>query len=234
MMSEVIASSSISRRVFQFVVLIMQNNRLIAVGDIHGCFEAFSSILREVEYDGGNDKLILIGDYIDRGNDSYTVVSTIRSMQEQYRENVVCIRGNHEQMAIDAYDGTFTDWYHNGYKSTVDSYKKHNEKIDRDIDWFRSLPLYHIEREIIFCHAGLANPLLQDCSDESLLWSRSWVFADDRKREKRVVFGHTPIKKMEPYVTPSGDLCIDSGCVYGGKLSALIINPDGTEQIVSV
>ena len=210
------------------------NKRLIAIGDIHGCYSTFTELLRKVEYNSSHDKLIFLGDYIDRGYESFEVVTAVKGLQRSHPDDVICIRGNHEQMVLDWYDCVSNDWEFNGNTPTIYSYESHNTTVARDLAWFELLPFYHIENDIIFCHAGLAHPCLADCSSDSLIWSRSWIFEDDRPRERRVVFGHTPLKTKEVYLSASGDLCIDSGCVYKGKLSALVIEPDGSEQIVSV
>ena len=54
---------------------------------------------------------------------------------------------------------------------------------------------------------------------------------DHRPREKQVIFGHTPSKTGAAYTVATGDICIDSACVYGRKLCALAINEDGNSKL---
>ena len=170
-------------------------DRLVAIGDIHGCVHTLKDLLNRVSYSSQTDTLVFIGDYIDRGYFSYEVVDMLIKLQHQVgKDKVVCLRGNHEQMAIDAYrHGNYPLWY-----------------------------------------AGLSYPLLQDNSQEDLLWGRDWIRTDTGEREKQVVFGHTPRGGGRAYTVPTGDICIDAGCVFGGRLCALVIQDNGQSACVYV
>lgn len=79
-------------------------DRLVAIGDIHGCLHTLKDLLRMVSYSSQTDTLVFVGDYIDRGRFSCEVVNMLMKLQQQLgKDKVVCLRGNHEQMAIDAY-----------------------------------------------------------------------------------------------------------------------------------
>ena len=209
-------------------------NRTIIIGDIHGCYHTLIGPLSRVGYDSANDNLIFLGDYIDRGLNSYEVVSAIRKLQQQVgKERVVCIRGNHEQMAIDAVENNARDlWYYNGGAMTDESFERHGEDVASFVAWFKSLPLFCESKHFIFCHAGLTEPKLEDNTQDDLLWGRDWLKSDTRKREKKVIFGHTPNPYGKAYTTKTEDICIDSACVYGGNLCALIISSNGSVSIV--
>ena len=74
------------------------------IGDTHGCLDEFERLLAKIKPNLDEDRLIMLGDYIDRGSKSYEMVQTLLKMQADYgREKVVLLRGNHEQMAIDYY-----------------------------------------------------------------------------------------------------------------------------------
>lgn len=73
--------------------------RLIAIGDIHGQLEKLNKLLAIVS-PAKNDKLVFLGDYIDRGPDSQGVVGRLMELAEQIP--CVFLRGNHEQMMLDA------------------------------------------------------------------------------------------------------------------------------------
>ena len=104
--------------------------------------------------------------------------------------------------------------------------------IESDIGWFKALPLVYDTPEIIFCHAGLSKPLLKDNTAHDLIWGRDWIRHNDhRPREKQVIFGHTPSRTGTAYTVATGDICIDSACVYGGRLCALAINEDGNSKL---
>lgn len=211
-------------------------DRLVAIGDIHGCVHTLKDLLNRVSYSSQTDTLVFIGDYIDRGYFSYEVVDMLIKLQHQVgKDKVVCLRGNHEQMAIDAYrHGNYPLWYRNGGRSTEYSFEKNGQDLANAISWFETLPLVYDTPEIIFCHAGLSYPLLQDNSQEDLLWGRDWIRTDTEEREKQVVFGHTPRGGGRAYTVPTGNICIDAGCVFGGRLCALVVQDDGQSACVYV
>ena len=211
------------------------SERLIIVGDIHGCYHTLLDLLRKLDYVSRTDTLVFVGDYIDRGPWAFDVVRTLRELQRQVgRDRVICLRGNHEQFAID-YAGRLTPrWERNGGAATLRSYDLNGADMEDDIAWFRSLPLVYDAGEILICHAGLRYPQLCDNTEEDLLWGREWIAYDRQPREKQVVFGHTPLRTFLPYAAGTGDICIDCGCVYGGSLCALVIQEDGSRAFVSV
>lgn len=203
--------------------------RLIAIGDIHGCVHTLRDLLHKVDYSSKTDVLVFLGDYIDRGLFSREVVSALMDMQKRDgTDAVVCLRGNHEQMAIDAYRrGNYSLWYRNGGAMTERSFDDDSADIGEAVSWFETLPLVYETPEIIFCHAGLTYPALKDNSPSDLLWGRDWLYTDTQVREKQVVFGHTPSRNNLAYSTNTGDICIDAACVYGGCLCAMVLREDG-------
>lgn len=84
--------------------------RIIAIGDIHGRDDLLGNLLNSVfeNFDGmpfipGLDRLVFLGDMIDRGMNSKGVIARIRQLQTMYGDSVVVLFGNHEQFMIDAY-----------------------------------------------------------------------------------------------------------------------------------
>ncbi len=222
--------------------------RLIAIGDIHGCYHTYKQLLFAVNYSAATDTLVFIGDYIDRGEYASQVVDEIRELQEDKgKDRVICLKGNHEEMMIRAFQDDFDPinkqlnvngdsavmWYINGGQKTIQNIMDRGKDPLAYVSWFKTLPLSYVTDKHIFCHAGLTHPILKDNQEEDLLWGREWIFFDRRTREKQVVFGHTPLVKR-PYTTKSGDICIDGGCVYGGTLCAYIIYEDGTTDGISI
>lgn len=79
---------------------------IYSISDIHGCYEAMIETLSLVDLDSNkNNKLILLGDYVDRGENSYKVLYHIKKLEEKYPEQVVVLIGNHDQLFIDWYKG---------------------------------------------------------------------------------------------------------------------------------
>jgi serine/threonine protein phosphatase 1 len=194
------------------------------VGDIHGCHSKLKTMLSRLEWSpGSGDLLIFLGDYIDRGPQSYEVVETLASLAEH--PNVICLMGNHEQMFLDFISGrSVPSLYANGIAATVRAYSSEGRGMNAaHLDFLRSLALFHETEGYIFTHAGLlpGYPAAEQ-NVQDLLWIREKFLQSDYNFGKTVVFGHTPFK--EPFVAP-GRLGLDTGAVYGGPLTAVLL-PD--------
>lgn len=205
--------------------------KTIVIGDIHGCYNELKDLLLTLEMEGvynkNTDKLIFLGDYIDRGKDSRLVVEFVRSLQKN-NDNVIALKGNHEDMLLDYYKGVDDCWTFNGCEETIESYRGYNEQFHDDVKWMRDLPLYHKDKHFVYVHAGIDvdKPLGQQ-NKHTLLWVREAFIYNAKKYHKKVVFGHTPTlslnKTDKPVYTFAGNIAIDTGCVFGGSLTALII-----------
>lgn len=211
--------------------------RTIVVGDIHGCYEELKDLIDTMkddgEYNKDTDKLIFLGDYIDRGENSRMVIKFIRELQKE-NKNVIALMGNHEDMLLDYYDGLDGSWTFNGYNKTLESYKGYDKEFLDDVKWMKSLPLYHEDEHFVYVHAGVdINKPMEEQSKYTLLWVRDEFIYDAKKYHKRVIFGHTPTMSMgmedKPVITFADNIAMDTGCVYNGKLTALIID-DGKEE----
>ena len=117
--------------------------KIYAMSDIHGCYDAFLDALSLIDLSDKNTKLILLGDYIHGGGQSYEVLDKIISLQRKYgTDKVVALMGNHEEWVIEQnhriLDGGYDD-----------------EKEEKYIDWMSRLPLYYLTDKQIFCHAGV-------------------------------------------------------------------------------
>lgn len=77
---------------------------IYAMSDIHGCLDAFKASLSTVDLDAEDSKLVLLGDYCDRGPDSLGVFELVMDLQKRYGDRVVALRGNHEEMFLEYID----------------------------------------------------------------------------------------------------------------------------------
>lgn len=77
---------------------------IYAMSDIHGCLDAFKASLSTVDLDAEDSKLVLLGDYCDRGPDSLGVFELIMDLQKRYGDLLVALRGNHEEMFLEYID----------------------------------------------------------------------------------------------------------------------------------
>ncbi|GLI35231.1 metallophosphoesterase family protein [Desulforhabdus amnigena] len=195
--------------------------RTLAIGDIHGMIEKLEELLEKIRITK-DDTIILLGDYIDRGARSRSVIEKIMELQASGYD-LVPLKGNHEEMLLKAlaHRNSFEEafWLENGGRATLASYgmgipKKH-------IDFIKNLPLYHETASHFFVHAGVLPGFPPSESDEEvMLWIRGEFVHSSYDWGKKIVFGHTPF--AAPALSHN-KIGIDTGCVYGGKLTCLIL-----------
>lgn len=209
--------------------------RILAISDIHGSYSEFNALLSKVNYRPLEDKLILMGDYVDRGPDSKRLVEQVMMMHEE--EGVIVLKGNHDKMAFDALtnddDKLDTHWLSNGGYETLMSYcgadpdflkedfgwkdyvllkEKIRQNYGHHLDFINSLPLYYETEEHIFVHAGI-NPKVEDWKQQEsydFIWIRELFYRNPVvSTDKTVVFGHTSTMDLheseEVWFSPDGD-----------------------------
>src|ERR1700761_2197178 len=135
--------------------------RTYAIGDTHGCLSQLERLVERCEKDAASERVrfIFLGDYIDRGPDSRGVVNFLIDLQKYSPDEVICLRGNHEDMLLAALGSEDAElqWRQNGAAATLKSYKAINVHSvpSQHIDWFRSLPLFYDDGRRYFVHAGV-------------------------------------------------------------------------------
>lgn len=215
--------------------------KIFVVADIHGCFDKLMSLWKKLEVTD-NDLVIFLGDYIDRGAQ---VAETLKWILEQSKkENFIFLRGNHEQMMLDTFQGRMDKltWLFNGGQATIRGLSKLKSEdatyIDKVLNFVENLPLsYSIEigeRTLFFCHAGVnSRKPLDEQSEDFLLWAREKFF-DTYNGEAVIISGHSPVQAFEkfgvvdnprPVKLPGRNiLLMDTGSfMRSGKISAVDI-----------
>lgn len=195
-----------------------QTGRLLAIGDIHGCQDHLRHLLDLVDLQA-EDRMVFLGDYIDRGPDSKGVLDDLIDLARKFPRTVF-LKGNHEQMYLDYLAGKNTlDFLLNGGAATISSYRKNGDFFlpEEHRRFLEELKLIFVEEDFIFVHAGLRPHIpLEKQQEEDLLWIRRDFLYSDYDWGKVIVFGHTPQQK--PLVS---DQCLglDTGAVYGRVLT---------------
>lgn len=177
---------------------------------------------------------MFVGDYVDRGPDSKGVVDLVLDFSKDH--DCIFLRGNHEQMLLDAYKrGNLDLWLMNGGRSTLESYGAKFDSFDlpeEHLEFYESTRMYYDTPDYFFVHAGIPPSMtIEQCLEDDnkeiiheFLWERSHLNAFETPWEKTVVFGHTP--RPHPIKKPNM-LGIDTGCVYQslgyGKLTAALL-----------
>lgn len=198
------------------------------IGDVHGNYAELMDLLDKINPNLRQDKLIYLGDYIDRGPQSYKVIRFLIDLQNKYgKEHVVLLRGNHEDMAIENIEHGRIDCF-NGYDITFMDFIKNNDSIENYYEFFKGLPLYYEDESFIYVHGGIKPGIAMEKQDDyDLLWIREEFFESSLTFIKPVIFGHTPtiniIGTFSPFIKKDR-IGIDTGIVYGGRLTALEIH----------
>jgi len=202
--------------------------KIFAIGDIHGCVSHLNKLVEQLHIDAEEDTLVFVGDYIDRGPDSKGVIDTVLDIRKNIR-NVVCLSGNHEDMFLNyCLDRRDEDLYmSNGGMYTLLSYGFPQEGTGERVlsenhgEFFATLCPYYETDDYIFVHAGLRPGIPLERQDrEDLLWIRFEFISSSYDFGKTVIYGHTPISLNKP-VIDRNKICIDTGAVYGGKLTCI-------------
>lgn len=206
-------------------------SREIAIGDIHGNIQGLNKLLETIE-PTENDTLVFLGDYIDRGEDSYAVVERLIDLKNNSPAKVITLMGNHEKMLINSSSDSLDKghwkklWAANGGGQTVKSYKEHgfNKIPEHHLEFFRTLDIRHENELFIYSHATpTPNIPINQESEENLLWQRAKPEFNkngySHQSGKVVVCGHTTQHTFPS--TMGRMLLIDTGSGKGGTLTAL-------------
>jgi serine/threonine protein phosphatase 1 len=212
-----------------------ETERIIVVGDVHGCLSPLKKLINEIDLEPG-DQLVFLGDMIDRGEETKMVIDYLMNLKGVYSCHFVM--GNHEVMLLEYLESLDpTRWFANGGLATLKSYNSQNglDLPDEHLEFIRNCP-YFIETEhYFFTHGGLDPELsitdnLRYYKPEEFCWQQvhmrpSFIETNNYKWEKTVVCAHTPVSI--PLMLDSL-IAVDTGCVYRdnprfGKLSAVVL-----------
>ena len=215
--------------------------KTIVIGDIHGCFRQLSDLLETADFRQEEDWIISLGDLMDRGKESYEVFDFFRRLKTEMGERCVIIRGNHEQMLMDAGDDWEMKrlWFANGGNKREKSFRSHKDRTKAHIPWLSTHTVLYYTNPFFQCvHAGLTEENPWDNPADTLIWDRTAI-TENSYGKKLTIVGHTPLQnpvylrgdgvrgEVLPYgvrqlLPETGLMGIDTGCVFGGRLTALV------------
>lgn len=219
------------------------DQRVFAIGDIHGCFDSLKELVEEKIKLTTSDRVILLGDYIDRGSKSRQVIDYMMALKEKGFQ-LVALRGNHEQMLLDAYEdeSLVPLCLMNGGKETLKSFgiSSYQQLDTAYLDFFNSLPLFYAFDHYLFVHAGF-NDLIEDPFEDTyhMIWKSRDQYFHPLLKDKTIIHGHQVIPHAfcdQRIQNKEQVIDIDTGCVFSqysdyGRLTALEIT---SQSIFSV
>ena len=217
----------------------LNRGRLLIMGDVHGQYEKMHRVLRECCYKAGEDRLILLGDYVDRGPESCRVVQEVKKL---VGNGAVAIYGNHEDLMMRALTGGVSEkrqsldveqWYANGGESTLSSYKAESRLLQEHLAFFATLPYWYEREGFLFVHAGIRPDISIDKQAlQDLIWIRE-EYILGYKGLQPIVSGHTPTQYLKRYelfsdiadaskpVIRDRKYFLDTGVAWGGPLTVM-------------
>jgi serine/threonine protein phosphatase 1 len=182
-------------------------------------------LLDEIPWRPGRDRLIFVGDCIDRGPRSKGVVDRILGLIRM-DPKVTCLLGNHEAMLLDYLAGIDPEVYlANRGGTTLRSYQAEKPAGEGPMvppdhmAFYRLLkPVLDLERYYVV-HAGFRPGIeIERQSVEDMIWIREPFISSDYDFGKKVIFGHTPFSR--PLIMEN-KIGIDTGAVYGNRLTCI-------------
>jgi serine/threonine protein phosphatase 1 len=224
--------------------------RIYAVGDIHGRADLLLEIIARIDDDLerrpiGRAVEVYLGDYIDRGPDSKTVIDLLAV--RLIKNHAVCLRGNHEALMEDFLrdPAKLRPWLQLGGMQTLASYGVHRRPgpIENEIDlhrrfWsafprahelFLQCLRYHFRcGDFLFVHAGIRPEIPIERQDfHDLLWIRHEFLNSAKQHGNFIVHGHTPVPHPD---IRQNRVNIDTGAWRTGTLTCIAI--EGTTILV--
>ena len=217
------------------------------VGDVHGCLAELEELLSRLGYEVRRDeqgravgarhpegrRLVLLGDLVDRGPDSPGVLRL--AMGAHADGDALVVPGNHENKLLRALRGRQVQVSH-GLAETLEQLNREPAEFREQVrDWVDGLVSHLVmdDGRLVVCHAGLperyqnrSSARVRDFAlygqttgetDEYGLPVR-YAWAQEYRGRAVVLYGHTPVPEPE-WVNDT--LCLDTGCVFGGRLTAL-------------
>lgn len=255
-----------------------QVGRTIAIGDVHGCIDELLELLEKLQLQA-EDRLVFVGDLVDRGPDPVRVVRHVRDLTVT-RPGTVVLKGNHEDKLCKwrlREAQRLATGRENKMRPPNDVRRAQWEALsDEEVEWLRALPTYAVlDDNWLAVHAGLVPgvPVEEQDPDKimrirtldpatlkvgqrtdeqepledppgTVFWTTLW------KGPYSVVYGHAvnkgPLRQPECFEYPLvshgfseskemiATIGIDTGCCFGGRLTAADLGRNGSVQITQV
>jgi bis(5'-nucleosyl)-tetraphosphatase (symmetrical) len=117
-----------------------------AIGDVQGCFASLEKLLEAIRFDPGTDQLWFVGDLVNRGPDSVSVLRYVKGLGPA----AVVVLGNHDLHLLAVWAGAVPSRHKDTFHDVLQAPDRHDL-----LEWLRSRPLLHQSDELVLLHAGL-------------------------------------------------------------------------------
>jgi bis(5'-nucleosyl)-tetraphosphatase (symmetrical) len=238
----------------------MKNSRTIVIGDVHGCIAELDELLLKVEYRVGKDRLVFAGDLVDRGPDSVAVVRRARELEAE----CVLGNHEDKHIRFAKWTKKLKSGEVTKHPMKFDEHKTKIQSglSEDDIRWLKELPLYirlgkFNGRKFVVVHGGLefnkpiekqpknmmriryvnqktgifmGSQYIGHQPEGSQYWSELWSGPES------IIYGHAVWAMVRTDSFPGGYTCygIDTGCCFGGTLTAMILPEKGAFEFIDV
>jgi serine/threonine protein phosphatase 1 len=217
--------------------------RVYAIGDVHGRADLLQDLVERIDEDLFRRPIeraveVYLGDYIDRGSQSKTVIDIL--CRRLVQRNAICLRGNHEAILEEFLrdPDVLHDWLRLGASGTLASYgvaipsntplvplelhRRFCKLFPRThVLFLQCLRNHYICGDYLFVHAGIRPGVpLQYQVEDDLTWIRNEFLQSTIDHGWMVVHGHTPVP--HPQIL-SNRINIDTGAVFSGTLTCLVL-----------
>lgn len=200
------------------------NKETILIGDVHGCASELRALLELIAH--REARVVFLGDLVNKGPDPTGVVRMIKSME------CLCLKGNH--------DADHFKWHQGAHQPKPDTIKTRDSMSASDysdyLDIVRGMSLYFENESLIAVHAALLpNLALNEQPEEILTGERTLenTWKDHVNFDRPLVVGHKRYsKELDISCVVDGRFYgLDTGCVYGGSMTALSLQSGAMWQV---
>lgn len=219
------------------------------IGDVHGCLDELVALLHALGYavevhagEAGAEyrvqppegrKAVFVGDLVDRGPDTPGVLKLVMSMVES--GTALCVPGNHDVKLVRALGGRNVQVKH-GLAESLEQLGRETPEFRQEVAKFLDALVSHYVLDggkLVVAHAGMKEEYQGRGSGrvrEFALYGETtgetdefglpvrYNWAAEYRGQATVVYGHTPVPEPQWL---NNTICIDTGCVFGGRLTAL-------------
>ena len=204
---------------------------IYVTSDIHGCYDQYLRLLQRLDLKE-DDRLYILGDLVDRGDGGIEIIKDVMK-----RKNVVCLRGNHDHYALDA----FGLWLGDGGAKTFSAFSKLDDNEKRSVlSFLRSLPFNEMIRvngqQFFLSHTVCEKAKMIDIEKCGM---RDFLIGEPEYdkcyfEDMTIVTGHTPTGFIDPAYTGriwkgNRHIAVDCGAVFGNPLGCICL--DTMEEI---